>query len=293
MGKKFLIINADDFGWSEGINRGILEAHTEGVLTSTTLIANGPATKDAIEIAKGTPSLGVGVHLNYHFGNPIVVGVFKKIFTKEGNPRYSLLGLWARCSIDREIRRELYLHFRSQVEYILEQGIKPTHLDTHKHIHIWPAVFDIVCKVANEFGIQAIRFPFENPRLSPGPINLKVRIPLMLLSAMTIFPDIYLANIKYKIYAPGCLVGITQTGYWTKKRFLNAIKYIGISSSIVKVVEIMVHPGYPEGLKETETRLIESRLKELKILKDKDIKHTIQTSGIELINFSNLPEIFT
>ncbi len=294
--QKYLIINADDFGWSRGVNDGIIESHLNGVLTSTTLFANAPATRDAISLAEKYPSLEVGIHLSYTPWQPILpISMLSSIFKKDGSAKFSTPLLWASAALMRSVRDQLYLHFKSQIEHLKMQGLNPTHIDTHKHLHYFPAVMEIVCKLANEFDIPAVRLPLEHPFVPfVGPINLKARAALCVLTPMSMIGGIYFAYIKYKLTTPHRLIGIPQTGYWTKQRFLNTLKYIAETKAVARIFEIMMHPGKPDGLDRKQTRLIESRKEELDILTDSEVKEYITKCKniLTMINFREIPQMF-
>ncbi len=293
---KYLIINADDFGWSRGVNEGIIKSHEEGILTSTTLFANAPASRDAIYLAEKTPTLDVGVHLCYGPWAPILpISQLNAIFTKAGHAKFSTFKLWNAVILSKSVREQLYLHFKSQIEHIKMLGLNPTHLDTHKHLHFCPVIMQIVCKLADEFNIPAIRVPIEHPFVPlVGPVNPKARLALCVLLFPALISSLYFAYIKYGLKTPHRLIGIPQTGHWTKQRFLNTLKNIAEYKGIAQIFEIMVHPGKPEGLDAKETRLIESRKTELDILTDNEVKEFISKWDNILImtNFQQMPQLF-
>jgi predicted glycoside hydrolase/deacetylase ChbG (UPF0249 family) len=289
MAKKYLIINADDFGWTESINEGIIEAHRNGILTSATLLANSKATDQAIELAKENPRLGVGVHLSYNLDKPILpAGELKSLYHADGSPKFSTAKLWLAATVSKKVRDQLYRHFRSQVERLTGKGVAITHFDTHKHVHYWPAVFELVAKLACEFNIPAVRLMRENT-FDPGPLNLKTRAALCVLSFAS-FVNMRIAESYQRRY-PQRFIGISQTGYWTKEMFLDISKTFESKTSKPGVIEIMTHPGFARGLENEPTRLVESRLAELNILTDKDIKEWFAQCQpkINLISYRNFP----
>ncbi len=154
-----IIINADDFGLCEGVNKAVVQAHTNGILTSATIMTNMPAAEEAVEIAKHTPTLGVGVHLNLTEGSPISKeATVKPLLDAQGQfavPFSKLPMLSIRSS---KVRQAIRTELAAQIQWVIERGIKPTHLDSHKHIHSFPVIFSIVCKLARQFGITAIRW---------------------------------------------------------------------------------------------------------------------------------------
>lgn len=168
---KRLIINADDFGLTLGVNRAIIELHEAGVLTSTTLMANAGATNEAIQLALAHPSLGVGCHIVLVDGEPVlspreiphladpVHGTFRKtlgdfliwLYTGRGD------GMTSKTIRAEEIEAEA----SAQIERLQNSGVRLTHIDTHKHTHMFPAVLRPVLRAARRHGIHRIRNPFE------------------------------------------------------------------------------------------------------------------------------------
>ena len=157
-----MIINADDFGLCEGVNKAVFEAHTRGVLTSATIMANMPAVDEAIAIAKKTPSLGVGVHLNATEGSPISAGrEVRAIVGEDGKFKYSAYTLAMGSLVNKGVLEALEIELAAQIKSIIDKGIKPTHLDSHKHFHCFGPIYRIVCSLAERFDIRAIRWPWE------------------------------------------------------------------------------------------------------------------------------------
>lgn len=145
-----LIVNADDFGLAREINEGIAEAHRDGIVTATTLRGNGAAFGHAVELAKATPSLDVGCHL------VLLEGVSLR------EPGRALPESLRELMVALMLRRiDPYEEMVAQVRRIARAGIRPTHLDTHKHTHLLPPVLDAVVRIAHEFRIPWVRRPFD------------------------------------------------------------------------------------------------------------------------------------
>jgi predicted glycoside hydrolase/deacetylase ChbG (UPF0249 family) len=158
-----LILNADDFGLTPGINRAIGELNSAGVLTSATLMATGPAFDDAVAVARAHPSLGVGCHIVLTDGTPVspresissLLGPDGKSF------RPSLLDFLQALLRGRIQQDEVAREALAQIEKLQRAGIAVTHLDTHKHTHLFPAIARPLLEVAAHTSIRAIRNPFE------------------------------------------------------------------------------------------------------------------------------------
>jgi predicted glycoside hydrolase/deacetylase ChbG (UPF0249 family) len=159
---KNLIVNADDLGWTDGVNRGIVEAFHHGIVTSASLLANGDAFAGAVETARSAPALGVGVHLNLSDGPPVADRETVTSLLNDGGefangPESLLL---------RRVRRGLFLaevetEWDAQIQKVRDAGIAPTHLDGHKHVHMLPGLFEIALRLAKRHGIGAIRVSLE------------------------------------------------------------------------------------------------------------------------------------
>lgn len=282
---RFLIINADDFGLCEGVNNGIAQAHTKGVLTSTTLIANMPSADEAVKIAKGLPNLGVGIHLNLTEGSPLskepVVGL---LVNENGQFKFSPHELAKKSLISFRFRKAIKAELTAQVQWAIERGIKPTHLDSHKHIHSFPVIYPIVCRIARQFNIGAIRYTYEPPivlHLPWPPIDKDSRKRLRLTRIMAKINR--LQNPKF--FKTKATFGIAHTGR-IDLYFFNTLA----SAILPPVAEVMTHPGFLDGLDKIRTRLVEQRKVELNTLCSEELKKLLKVAGIKLINYGQVQQ---
>lgn len=158
-----LIVNADDFGLTHGVNRAILELHKAGVLTSTTLMARAQASDEAIELARSTATLGVGCHLLLADGEPVLPAqqIPSLIDARTGHFPASVSVFLTRLLMRRIRAIEIEAEVRAQIEFMQSRGVRITHIDTHKHTHMFPTVLRSVLRAARACGIRAIRNPFE------------------------------------------------------------------------------------------------------------------------------------
>ncbi len=143
-----LIVNADDFGRSRGINRGIVSTHQHGIVTSTTLMVNLPWAAEAATVSERVPTLGVGLHLNFCYGPPLTADS-TSLQSPDDLLDRDLARLRTRATaddIDREARAQL-VRFRELI------GRDPTHLDSHQHVHSWPVAIEPVAALAREIGV--------------------------------------------------------------------------------------------------------------------------------------------
>jgi predicted glycoside hydrolase/deacetylase ChbG (UPF0249 family) len=160
-----LIVNADDFGIAEAVNRGIIEAHDRGIVTSTSLMACGAAFAHAVELARGRPRLDIGVHLTLTELEPLVVGAGAATLLGAGGqflPHVTQLAARAaRGGLEADAVRA---EFEAQIRRVLDAGFVVSHLDGHQHVHVLPGVAPVVAELAARFGIPAVRHPAERVR---------------------------------------------------------------------------------------------------------------------------------
>ncbi len=292
---KNLIVNADDLAWSEGINRGIAEAHRNGLVTSTSLLANGRAFRSALEVVRANPELGVGVHLNLSDGPPTapaeqVRTLLNAAHDLDGSPETLLLRIAGRTLELGEVARE----WDAQIAKIRNAGIAPTHLDGHKHVQMLPGLFEIALRLAKKHGIRGIRVSHEASKLrallSSGPeqktgVLLKQGVQARGLKLLA-HDARELAN-RAGLVTTDYFCGIAQTGVLTLEGVETLLRNLPEGTT-----ELMCHPGYTdEQLRSSATRLQESRQAELRILTDPRIRKLVATQGIRLISYQPMGEV--
>jgi chitin disaccharide deacetylase len=260
---KRLIVNADDFGFTRDVNAGIVECHRNGILTATTLMANGEAFADAVRLAKENPTLDIGVHL-------VLVG-------GPGQPE-SPVGLLAQIA-QRKV--DLYETMRLQVQSILATGIIPTHLDTHKHTHLAPPVLRALVRISREFRIPWVRKPADLPD-SPGTIPaVKKLIHAAVKFSASRFDPI--------LNSAGCRTTDHFSGFQLTGRMGTAELVQLLRALPTGLTELMCHPGYlREELRQASTRLKESREMELRALTAPETRAAISEGDIRLVSYRDL-----
>lgn len=144
---KKLIANADDFGLTKGVNAGTVKAFKDGIVCSATLMVNGEAAEEAFQLAKENPGLGVGIHLVLTYGKPISKNL-KNIVDANGN--FLKQSVLRNMEIDL---KEVEVEFRAQIEKFISNGMTPTHIDSHHHVHMIAEIAPLVTKLANELDI--------------------------------------------------------------------------------------------------------------------------------------------
>jgi chitin disaccharide deacetylase len=173
---KRLIVNADDFGMSPEVNAGIIRAHRDGIVTSTTILATGAAFEGAVRLAHAHPTLRVGVHLDLVEGRPIAPATeVSSLLSRRGTFLGSSAALALRCLLGRVDHHELVRELSAQIQRVVDAGLRPSHIDSHMHSHCLPEVAEAALDAAARFGIRRARFPREQPLPGPSPRPLRRR----------------------------------------------------------------------------------------------------------------------
>jgi hopanoid biosynthesis associated protein HpnK len=287
-----LIVNADDFGFTAGVNRGIVEAHINGIVTSSTLMAGGRAFDDAARLAKTLPALSVGCHVTLIDGEPVAdPALLPSITSAQASGRRFRNGVKsfaARALAGRLDPDEIELEVGAQIRRLQSAGVSVSHVDTHKHTHLFPAVLRPLLRAARSCGVRAIRNPFgpSKPLRSrallarPGLWTRYAEVRILRALAAS-FRD---AAKREGFVTPDGTFGIVVTGALDEKLFR------AISGIIPEGTwEFVCHPGYnDDDLKSANTRLRESRETELHVLTLPEARQLLLDQGITLISYLDL-----
>lgn len=252
-----LIVNADDFGLTGGVNKAIVELHKAGVLTSTTLMAKAAATAQAIALAQATPSLGVGCHVVLVDGEPILEPCVIPTLADAQTGRLSptLGGFLKRLLTGRITAADIEAEVAAQIALLQSQGVRLTHIDAHKHTHMFPAVLRPVLRAARAAGICNVRNPFEpawSLLATPGAPWVR-RTQVRLLSAIE--PAFRRIVAEEGFTTTDGALGVLATGT------LDAATVASLLRSLPSgCFELVAHPGYNDAdLARAHTRLLAAR----------------------------------
>ena len=287
-----LIVNADDFGFTAGINRAIVEAHTRGIVTASTLMANGRAFEDAVRLAATVPDLSVGCHVVLIDGEPVLDAERLPSLTEthSSGPRFrdGIKSFAARALAGRLDPHQIEAETSAQIRKLQSAGINVSHLDTHKHTHLFPAVLRPLLRAARARGVHAIRNPF-GPRKPLKLSTLLTRPSLWTRYAEVRILRTLAANCRDTakregLVTPDGTLGIVVTGALDEKLFR------AIAAAIPEGTwEFVCHPGYnDDDLKSAKTRLRQSRETELRVLTMPEARQLLLDQGIALISYREL-----
>lgn len=249
---RYLIVNADDFNLTEGVTRGILYGHQHGIITSTTVMVNLSGLATSRDLARQAPGLGLGLHVNLTLGAPVLAaGAVPSLVDAAGRfvrdrERVGEVGVLA------EIRAEAVAQARRFEEVF---GRRPTHIDTHYHMHRLPRVLDAVLDMASDLG----------------------------LPVRAVTPEMAVDIRRRGLPAPDRMVGdVGPDAYWTPENL------IGLSKAAEDgVTELMCHPGYADEALAISTYRAQ-REGELRALCDPRVRAALTAAGIRLINYKEL-----
>jgi hopanoid biosynthesis associated protein HpnK len=281
-----LIVSADDFGMSPGVNAGILRAHRDGILTEVGLMVNGRAFDEAVELARSNPALGVGLHLTLAQGwatappaeIPLLVdagGLFRM------NPIWSGLRFFFLPRVRAQLRREI----RAQLDKFKATGLPLSHVDGHVTIHAHPTVLSILIECAPEYGIRAVRLPNE-------PMLPALRFDAHHLGRKLFEATVFAALSRHArkrlavagISHPERMFGLHQTGRISERYLLQLLPQIpdGVS-------ELYCHAALPDDECRRWRPADYESAQEVAALTSPRVRAEIERRGIELISYSELP----
>ena len=284
-----LIVNADDLGLTRGVNRAIGELYRAGALTSATLMPSGPEFEDGIELAHAHPGLGIGCHVVLTDGIPLsppakISSLLGKPAAGEARLRPSLTQ-FARAALlgqldEVEIEREAEM----QLTRVLDAGIRPTHVDTHKHTHLFPVVLRAVLRAAERLGVPALRNPFEPRwamRLGKGSALRRLQ-----MRTLDVFQQTFLEQPALRegdVQTTDGAIGVSTTGQLDQAALASMLAAMPPGTW-----ELVCHPGYDDAdLGRVRTRLRAERTIEREALLS--VIPALQPEiGPQLISFRDL-----
>jgi predicted glycoside hydrolase/deacetylase ChbG (UPF0249 family) len=283
-----LIVNADDFGLTPGINRAIVELYREGVVSSTTLMATAPAVEDAMELALAHPALGVGCHLNFVEGVPAAhPEAIPTLLGADGKTFRPSMVDFAQAVLRGTLDpAELALETQAQIQRLQRAGLDVTHVDTHKHTHVFPLIARTIVHIAQRCGVQAVRNPYEphwSERLAKASLLRRGLLRLFRLSEKSFheLPQIMACEV---LTTSGTL-GIAGTGLMTAGTMRDALAQLPGDGTY----EWCCHPGYRDAaLDAAPTRLRGSREDERRLLLEVIPELLRSVDAPPLIHYGNL-----
>ncbi|MGR6035229.1 MAG: hopanoid biosynthesis-associated protein HpnK [Candidatus Nitrosoglobus sp.] len=282
---KQLIVTGDDFGLSLPVNEAIEQAHREGILTTTSLMVGEVAAADAVARAHRLPTLKVGLHVVVVQGQPVLPpDAIPDLVGSEGRLPAKLVQAGLRFYCLPRVRQQLEAEIRAQFEAFMATGLSLDHVNAHHHMHLHPTVLRIILKIGREFGLRAVRIPYEPALMVWGSSGDK----FLSRAALNLFlrPWIWIMAGRLRranILSNDFIFGLHDTGRMTAARVLSLMARLpeGVS-------EIYFHPatGKSPGFHPLPDPI--ACAAELDALVNVDVRNTLQASGIQMISFSDI-----
>jgi hopanoid biosynthesis associated protein HpnK len=285
-----LIVNADDFGLTAGVNRAIAETHAQGVVTSTTLMASGGAFVDAVQRARTLPGISVGCHVVLVDGHPVSApqSIDTLVAIRSGEPgrfHSRLSSVAARAVFGGFDPDQLVEEITAQIQRIQSAGLTVTHLDTHKHTHIFPEILAAVVRAARICRVPAIRNPFV-PAEALGAASFRQRPGLWKRYGQVRVLRGFSASFQHRmrragLRTPDGVVGVVETGSFDSSLLRQALAHLPDGTW-----ELVCHPGYDDkDLRVANTRLRKSREEERRLLISAELRTFLEEQRLHLIGY--------
>ncbi|MBZ5656422.1 MAG: ChbG/HpnK family deacetylase [Acidobacteriia bacterium] len=285
-----LIVNADDFGLTPGVNRAIVETHAAGIVTSATLMAKGGAFHDAVERARAAPTLSVGSHVVLVDGAPVsepdAVDTLLAIRSAEPDKFHSRLpAVAARAVFGGFDPDQLVEEITAQIRTIQSAGLQVTHLDTHKHTHVFPEILGALLRAARICGVPALRNPFV-PVAAARATQFAGKPGLWKRYGEVRMLRSFASQFRVKarragLATPDGVVGVVETGLFNPSLLRRALANLPEGTW-----ELVCHPGYDDAdLRAAHTRLLESRDQERRLLTSEELRTFLDEQKIRLISY--------
>lgn len=280
--EKKLIVNADDLGLGPAVNSGIMRAFKEGIVTSASLMACGSAFDEAVGLAKEHADLGVGVHLVLNEEKPVLPqDRIRSLIDKDKGSFFSLADFLKRYLFGKIDLKHVYIEFEAQIDKIIKSGLQPTHIDSHKHIHLIPWISGMLFELAGKFGITGVRLPRNSVTRLLSPWNLKGSIKA---SGLSVLANIQRQKIiKYRLNTPDNCYGIIESGCLDEERLTGILKALPDGTS-----ELMCHPGFSDDSLLNRYEWKYNWSKELDALTSPRVKELADSLNIRLIRYDEI-----
>ncbi len=280
-----VIVTGDDFGLALPVNEAIVEAYQNGILTSASLMVGAGAATDAVERAKRVPSLKVGLHLVLVDGQSILPK--SEIPDLVDEPKHFLsnpLAAGLKFFFKPGVRAQLEAEIRAQFQAFQQTGLPLDHVNGHNHMHLHPTILGLILKVGREFGLRAMRIPYE-------PVWLSWRasgqgLALKFLGWMFLFPWIQLLKTRLRRAQIRCndfVFGLNDTGHLDRELLLRILQHLPEG-----VTEIYCHPATRRCAELDRTMSDYQHEQEFEALISPTVREAITASGFQRIGFSEL-----
>jgi len=287
---KRLIVNADGFGFTFGINKGIFESVADGIVTSTSCVVNFQAIEEVGKLASEFKPISIGIHFNLSVGSPVCKPKeIPSLINEKGEfhgAHFSSLIMKGKI-VEEEMLKEL----RAQAKLLKSQGVRISHWDGHQNKHLYPLFFRCGMTVAEEFGIEAIRthrrylFSSESKNRTWDLVKYYISHPKQIATHIYARRNTKMAE-KSGFKAADRLI---TPAYLDRSKKSNLETWVAIMKRLPEGTnEIYCHPGYPDDTLRKYAVYVDERLEEVTIMKSAEVKKAARENGVTLISFWEL-----
>lgn len=275
--RRLLVVTADDYGLTEGVSRAILAAHHGGVVTSTSVLALGPAFATTARWLHDAPDLGIGAHLALVGEDPPLLPATEvpTLVDRRGRLHRSWRTFLPAVATGRIDPGDVLRELRAQLAAVRAAGLEPDHLDTHQNLHLWPAVGQVVRRLGEESGIRSVRVPGSTAR---SPVGVAVR---------------HLAARLHRSCeddgwtTPQACRGLDTAGALDRQRALAVLDELAASPA--RTAELAAHPGEADDPDLARYRWGYRWGDELEALRSPELRRAVEDRGFRLGTFADLP----
>ena len=274
-----LIINADDFGSSKGVNSAVIQAHQQGVLTSTSLMVGGGATGEAIALARANPGLSVGLHLVILDGLATLPhDDIPHLVDEEGKFPTDPAVIGMRLVVYRAARQELALELAAQFERFAESGLPLSHVDSHMHIHVHPIVLNIIVPLARKYGAKGFRLPHDDLGLALSYNRQRAAQKVGWAFVFGVFWRLYIGKLqKSDLVIPERVYGLMQSGDMNETYVVRLLQNMDVN-----LAELYFHPDTNPA-----SQSLGPNPGDLATLLSPNVRQVIESRNIKLTNYAN------
>lgn len=286
---KRLIINADGFGFTHGVNQGIIKTIEAGVVRSTSALVNMPAIEEVRNLQERFPEVSIGIHFNLSVGKPVSSPKEVRTLVDERGEflreKFVLKLLTGRISFSDMVKE-----LDNQVRRLVELGVRPTHFDGHQNKHLYPPFFLAALRVARKWNIKLMRSHnrylfIKGDGRAPKLFRYYLTHPARVATHSMARALTWYAHVK-GIRTPDRLI---TPGYADQSRKSSLETWLGIIKTLPQgISEIYCHPGYPDELLAQYATYVQEREIEVEVLTSPELKEAIEKNGVELISFRDL-----
>jgi predicted glycoside hydrolase/deacetylase ChbG (UPF0249 family) len=292
---KYLIVNADDYAMTMGVNQGIIEGHLQGIVTSTTVMATGAALSDGLARLADAPRLATGCHLVLIGDQPLApLAQIRSLVTANGGFPRTLTAFLQQITWQKIVLSEIIIEFRTQIEHLLNRGLKLSHLDTHKHSHAHPQVLEAILTVAQEYRIPYIRNPFERGYWRQAHKVYRQTNQASVWRQYFLNKTLFYYRQRFQRQMQHTTIQCPQHfhGFLTTGNLCAAVMPLLFAQMPIGINELMCHPARLDtSLLASNSRLKNAREQELLGLTSINTRQALQQAQITLTSFRDLATV--